>query len=41
MQERADSIGARFGIASQPGQGTSVEVTVPQSKPARAARVAL
>jgi len=29
MEERASLLGGRFGISSQPGEGTSVEVTIP------------
>jgi len=29
MRERAESIGARFGIRSRPGAGTEVQVTIP------------
>ncbi|HLY60551.1 MAG TPA: chemotaxis protein CheB [Terriglobia bacterium] len=32
MQERAESIGARFEVTSMPGQGTRVEVVVPFEK---------
>lgn len=32
MQERAESIGARFQVESKPGQGTRIEVVVPIDK---------
>ncbi|HLE14354.1 MAG TPA: sensor histidine kinase [Anaerolineales bacterium] len=33
MRERAESIGGKFSLVSQPGHGTLVEVTVPISEP--------
>jgi signal transduction histidine kinase len=29
MKERAESIGGKFDIVTHPGQGTSIEVTIP------------
>jgi nitrate/nitrite-specific signal transduction histidine kinase len=37
MRARADKIGAAFAVESRPGEGTTVEVTVPPDAIARAA----
>jgi signal transduction histidine kinase len=31
MKERAEMVGGRFEVESQPGQGTTVRLTIPES----------
>jgi signal transduction histidine kinase len=38
MHERADSLGGRLTVNSEPGQGTAIEVTLPLPQRAGSAR---